>query len=67
MSLYAGFYQPLMLQIITHWSIATGRDIKDPATALTSGAVLRATAPGAIAVPSPLIGTSALRAALPVQ
>jgi hypothetical protein len=49
-SLFAGIYQALMLQIITHWSIATGRDLKDPMTVPASGAVLRATAPGAVPV-----------------
>lgn len=47
-SLFAGIYQPLMLQLITHWSIATGRELKDPVTTVSPGAVLRATAPGAV-------------------
>jgi hypothetical protein len=49
-SLYDGFYQPWMLQVITHWSIATGRNLKDLATAPSSGGVLQATAPGAVPV-----------------
>jgi hypothetical protein len=47
-SLYRGVYQPFMLQIITHWSVASGRNLKEPATAQSSGAVLQATAPGAV-------------------
>lgn len=61
---FAGFYQQLMLQVITHWSIATGRDLKDPTTAVTSGAVLRATAPGAVPVPLGRNGTSDTRGVL---
>jgi hypothetical protein len=52
-SLYSGIYQPWMLQIITHWSVATGRNLKDVTTAPYAGAVLQATAPGAVpAAPS---------------
>jgi hypothetical protein len=51
-SLYAGIYQPAMAQIITHWSIATGRDLKDMAVPQSSGVVLRATAPGAVTTPA---------------
>jgi hypothetical protein len=52
-SLYDGFYQPWMLQIITHWSIATGRNLKDVTAAQNAGVVLQATAPGAVpAVPA---------------
>jgi hypothetical protein len=61
---FAGFYQPLMLQIITHWSIATGRDLKDPMTAVHPGAVLRATAPGAVSVALSRNGGSESRVAL---
>jgi hypothetical protein len=47
-NLYNGFLQPFMLQIITHWSVATGRNLKDLVTVQSTGAVLQATAPGAI-------------------
>jgi hypothetical protein len=47
-SLYAGTYQPDMLQIITHWSVATGRNLKDVTAAQNAGIVLQATAPGAV-------------------
>lgn len=56
-SLYQGLYQPLMLQIITHWSIATGRDLKSRTTVPNAGAVLQATAPGALTATSALNGT----------
>jgi len=39
----AGAYNNEMLQIITHWSIATGRDVKDLSTRQTPGAVLATT------------------------
>jgi hypothetical protein len=29
-NLYAGVYQPVMLEILTQWSVATGRNLKDP-------------------------------------
>jgi hypothetical protein len=48
-SLYAGIYQDAMSLVITHWSIATGRDIKDAGVTHTAGSVLQATAPGAVA------------------
>jgi hypothetical protein len=49
-----GFFTALMLQIITHWSIATGRDLKAlPAWSGASGGVLQATAPGAY-MPQPV-------------
>lgn len=51
-SLYRGVFQPFMLQIITHWSIASGRNLKEPMAAQTAGGVLRATAPGALLAPS---------------
>jgi len=52
-SLYSGIYTPWMLQIITHWSVATGRNLKDVTAAPYAGAVLQATAPGAVpAAPS---------------
>ena len=47
-SLYRGIYQPYMLQIITHWSVATGRNLKDVTAAQSAGVVLQATAPGAV-------------------
>jgi hypothetical protein len=47
-SLYRGLYQPHMLQIITHWSVATGRNLKDVTAAQPAGVVLQATAPGAV-------------------
>jgi hypothetical protein len=47
-SLYSGIYQPWMLQIITHWSVATGRNLKDVPASQNAGAVLQATAPGAV-------------------
>jgi hypothetical protein len=48
LALYAGIYQPFMLQIVTHWSIATGRDLKAVTAPQTAGSVLQATAPGAV-------------------
>jgi hypothetical protein len=43
--LYSGFYMPDMLQIITQWSVATGRDIKDPNIRAPISTVLRQLAP----------------------
>jgi hypothetical protein len=65
-SLYSGTYQPLVLQVITHWSVATGRNLKDTSIAQSTGAVLQATAPGALA-PAPArngAGASRIAAAL---
>lgn len=62
-SLYRGIYQPFMLQLITHWSIATGRNLKEPAGAPSAGAVLQATAPGAVAPMPARNGTGASRIA----
>jgi len=42
-ALYNGPYTPDMLNVITHWSIATGRNVKDPAMRQPLG-VLAATA-----------------------
>ena len=42
--LYAGFYTPDMLEIITHWSVATGRNIKDPTQRPSVGSVLQSPA-----------------------
>lgn len=52
--LYAGFYMPQMLQIITQWSVATGRNIKDPSTRQPISSVLRQLAP--VAAPVGLLG-----------
>ncbi len=41
-SLYAGDYRDAMLRIITHWSIATGRNVKDPTLRQPLTAVLGA-------------------------
>ncbi len=60
-SLYRGIYQPLMLQIITHWSVATGRNLKEPVVAQTAGAVLQATAPGAVSATPTRNGAGASR------
>jgi hypothetical protein len=62
-SLYAGIYQDAMTQIITHWAIATGRDLKDVAAPQTTGAVLQATAPGAVAAASARNGGTTSRIA----
>jgi hypothetical protein len=51
--LYAGFYMPDMLQIITQWSVATGRNIKDPASRAPIASVLRQLAPVRSAGPAP--------------
>jgi hypothetical protein len=40
--LYAGFYVNDMLQIITQWSVATGRNVKDPTARQPISTVLRA-------------------------
>ena len=45
--LYAGGLMPQMVQLITHWSIATGRNLKDPTSRQPLG-VLGATASGSI-------------------
>lgn len=45
-SLYDGVYAPAMLQIITHWSIATGRNVKDPTMRQPLGLVLQTAARG---------------------
>jgi hypothetical protein len=52
-----------MTQIITHWAIATGRDLKDVAAPQTTGAVLQATAPGAVAAASARNGGTTSRIA----
>jgi hypothetical protein len=62
-SLYSGIYQGAMTQIITHWSIATGRDIKDVSMPQSAGAILQATAPGAVAVSPARNGGNASRIA----
>jgi hypothetical protein len=46
--LYAGAYMNDMLTIITHWSIATGRNVKDPALRQALTGVLTAAAGGAV-------------------
>jgi hypothetical protein len=43
--LYSGFYMNDMLQIITHWSVATGRNIKDSTARVPISNVLRQLAP----------------------
>ena len=58
-SLYRGIYQPLMLQIITHWSVATGRNLKDVTAAQNAGVVLQATAPGAVPAAPAMNGAAA--------
>jgi hypothetical protein len=59
---YNGFYTPDMLQIVTQWSVATGRNIKDPTARQPISNVLRSlsvpapvTAPAG-AYPSPVAG-----------
>lgn len=56
--LYAGFYMPDMLQIITQWSVATGRNIKDPAGRPPIANVLRQLAPVRPAAASPAAAVS---------
>lgn len=51
--LYAGFYMPDMLQIITHWSVATGRNIKDPGMRVPISSVLRDTSGARAPLPAP--------------
>jgi hypothetical protein len=63
-SLYQGIYQPLMLQIITHWSVATGRNLKDRTAMQNTGAVLQATAPGALTAAPALNGSVNARIAV---
>jgi hypothetical protein len=62
-SLYRGIYQPFMLQIITHWSVATGRNLKDVTAAQNAGAVLQATAPGAVLAAPAMNGAGSSRTA----
>jgi hypothetical protein len=45
--LYDGFYTKDMLEIITHWSVATGRNIKDATARQPISTVLRQLAPAA--------------------
>jgi hypothetical protein len=61
--LYSGFHQPFMLQIITHWSIATGRNLKDVTAAQNAGVVLQATAPGAVPATPAMNGAGGSRTA----
>lgn len=50
----AGFLTQDMLKIITHWSVATGRNIKDPTTRLPVSTTLRQIAPvGPVATTAP--------------
>lgn len=51
--LYAGFFMNDMLQIITHWSVATGRNIKDPTARVPVSNVLRNLTPVAAPVSAP--------------
>jgi hypothetical protein len=62
-SLYGGIYQRHMLQIITHWSIATGRNLKDVTAAQNAGIVLQATAPGAVPAAPAMNGAGSSRIA----
>jgi hypothetical protein len=48
--LYSGFYMNDMLAIITHWSVATGRNIKDATARQPISSVLRQLAPPAATV-----------------
>ena len=48
-SLYNGIYTPDMLEIITNWSIVTGRNVKDPTARQPVGAVLLAAVRGGAA------------------
>jgi hypothetical protein len=68
-SLYqtAGAFQPYMLQIITHWSAATGRNLKDATAAQNAGGVLQATAPGAVRAASATNGAGSARIATAPQ
>jgi hypothetical protein len=47
-SLYAGIYMNDMLLIITHWSIATGRNVKDPALRQSLAGVLTSAGGGTV-------------------
>ena len=51
--LYAGFYFQDMLQIITQWSVATGRNIKDPTARQPISNVLRQILPAGAPVGAP--------------
>jgi hypothetical protein len=64
-SLYRGRFQPDMLQIITHWSLATGRNLKDVTAAQNAGVVLQATAPGAVPTTPAMNGAGSSRIAAP--
>ena len=58
-SLYlpAGAYTALSLQIITHWSVATGRNVKDPTLRARTPGLLAATAgPTPVGLGSPRAG-----------
>ena len=63
--LYRGVLQPFMLQIITHWSLATGRNLKDVTAAQNAGVVLQATAPGAVPAAPAMNGAGSSRIAAP--
>jgi hypothetical protein len=60
-----GIFQPSMLQIITHWSLATGRNLKDVTAAQNAGVVLQATAPGAVPATPAMNGAGSSRIAAP--
>ena len=64
-SLYRGKFQPDMLQIITHWSLATGRNLKDVTPAQNAGVVLQSTAPGAVPATPAMNGAGSSRIAAP--
>lgn len=56
MGLYKGFCTPDVLTIITHWSVATGRNVKDPTARQPLGAVLTAAARGGDGAGAPRAG-----------
>ena len=56
--LYSGFYMNDMLQIITHWSVATGRNIKDSTARQPISNVLRQLAPVAAVSPRAPVTTA---------
>ena len=47
-SLYNGAFAADMLEIITNWSIVTGRNVKDPTLRLPVGKVLTAAVRGTV-------------------
>jgi hypothetical protein len=61
--LYAGYLAGDLVEIVTHWSVATGRNIKDPTLRQPIGTVLLTTSPPAASVSPSRNGSSGSRIA----